>query len=218
MTTSTYPVLNQAFAQSDFAKVADVFKRSSLNILIATVGMILLILCNLPSLPAYMEPGYEAVVGLVAILAIGRFADAATGLNDNVLSVSRHYTFSFWLSLALIVLVVAFNVMLIPRIGVYGAAWGTTLAVLLFNTAKYFFVWYKLGMQPFSHRTLRVLACGATAAVPGYLLAGAGSGVGIIILRTAIVFAVYGVALLLLKPSPDLHAYLTSIRKTRRLF
>ena len=218
MATATYPILNQAYVQDEHGKVGDVFHRSSLNILVATLGIVLPVLVNLPSLPAYMKAGYEAVVWLVPILLIGRLVDAATGLNDNLLSVSRHYTFSFWLSLVLIGLIILFNALLIPRIGVFGAAWGTTIALVLYNAAKYFFVWHKMGMQPFSKRTVLVFICAAVAAVPGYFMLGLGSGIFAILLRCAVVVALYAGMLLTFRASPDVQTYWAGIRKSKRLF
>lgn len=219
-------VLSQAVAQNDNGKIKDVFTRSSINILIATVFMASLIICNLTNAIAILPPGYEQIDLIFLILFIGRIVDLSTGVNDAILSVTKHYKFSFYVSAALIVLLFGLIKWLVPSYGVYGAASATSITLILFNIAKYFYVWKKLDMQPFSIHTLQVLLAGAATIAAGYFFPHFLAGKGHMYiytfidagLRSLIIAAVYLLMLYWLKPSTDLREYIASIKKNKRLF
>ncbi len=219
-------VLSRAVADNDNTKIKDVFLRSSINILIATIFMAAIIICNLTNAIAILPPGYEQIGLIFLILFVGRIVDLSTGVNDAILSVTKHYKFSFYVSAALIILLFALIKWLVPVYGVYGAAWATSITLILFNIAKYIYVWKRLDMQPFSIHTLQVVFAGVVTVAAGYFfphfLAGKGhmyiytfidSG-----MRSLIIVAVYLLMLYWLKPSADLREYIASIKKNKRLF
>lgn len=219
-------VLSQAVAENDNDKMKDVFIRSSINILIATIFMAAVIICNLSNAIDLLPPGYEQIGLIFIILFLGRIIDLSTGANDAVLSVTNHYKFNFYVSAGLIALLFALIKWLVPIYGVYGAAWATSITLILFNIAKYLYIWLKLDMQPFSIHTLQVIFAGVVTVAAGYFfphfLAGKGHmyiytfiDAGI---RSLIIVAVYLLMLYWLKPSADLREYVASIKKNRRLF
>ena len=218
MLNSTFPVLAQAFTDNNMAKVKDIFMRSSMNIFIASGAMLLIVCCNLHNAVAILPMGYEAVSLVVIILAAGRMVDMATGMNDQVLSISKHYQYNFYISLLLVVMMVGLNWWLIPRYDVYGAAWGTTIARVIYNIIKLFVVKRKLGIQPFSGKMVLVVIALAAGLAVGYLLPVFKNPFVDTIYRSAAIVIVYAILLLVFKPSEDLNSYLASVRKNKRLF
>jgi O-antigen/teichoic acid export membrane protein len=226
MSTSTFAVLAQAFTNSDIPKAKDIFNRSSLNILIATTGVSLLICCNLGNALSVIKTGYGELVPVFCILLIGRFVDISTGMNDAVLSITNHYKFNTYVCTGLIVVLFILLRLLVPVYGVYGAAWSSTITFILFNFAKYFFVWKKLDMQPYSVKSLLVIVAGLPALAAGYFLPHFFNALHHIYvhavldtaLRSFAIITVYLAMLLWLQPSPDLQEYIATIKKNKRLF
>jgi O-antigen/teichoic acid export membrane protein len=115
---------------------------------------------------------------------------------------------------------------LVPQFGIFGAAWSTTITIVVFNAAKCWFVWKKLNMLPFSGRTIRVVAAAMPALAAGLLLPHFFSQVRHIYINTALdaglrsfaIVVIYVLMLLWLKPSKDLEEYLVTVRKNKRLF
>jgi O-antigen/teichoic acid export membrane protein len=225
MYTATFPVLAQAIRDEDYPLMKDLFMRSSLNILIGATFMVIVIVGNLNNAVVLMK-GYEAVKPLVMILMIGNFVDMATGMNSQVLTISNYYRFNFQMAVVLVGMMLVLNFWLIPIYGIYGAAIATTSALMLFNIAKFLFLWAKMGLQPFSSKTLLILVAGAPAFIAGYYLppffdmqrnvfmhvfADAA-------IRSLIMIIIYALMLLWLKPSADMELYVKRIRETKRLF
>ena len=226
MLMPTITVLSQAIANDDTEKARNIFERSSINVLIATLFMAIVIGCNLGNAITVIEKGYEEILPLFLILFVGRFVDLATGLNDAILSITKHYRFSFYVSGLMIALLFVLIRILVPLYGVFGAAWSTSITLVVFNICKYIFVWKKLGMQPFSIRSLLVIAAGLPALAAGYFLPHFFSGLHHIYIysivdvcvRSLVIVFVYVGMLLWLRPSPDLEDYLTQVKANKKLF
>ena len=218
MMPATFPILAQAYEAKDYGKVKDLFSRSSLNILIASILVAILIGCNLQNAVSIMRKGYEAIVPLTIIMMVGRLADIATGMNDQVLSISNYYKINFYLSLGVVVLMVVFNILFIPSFSIYGAAWSTSLALILYNIAKLLIVKKKLNLMPFSSNTWRVLLAGTPALLAGIFIPYMLNPYVDTIIRSIVIFILYVAMVIWLKPSDDIMVYIATIRKNKRLF
>ena len=226
MIPASFTVLAKAFAEGDMKKAKDIFVRSSINILIPTAGIAVLVYCNLNNAIMVIKNGYSEISPVFAILFIGNIVNIATGMNDQVLSIAKYYKFIFYLSLALVGVLYILIRILVPIYGIYGAAWSTTTILIVFNIVKCWFIWKKLDMHPFSKQTLSILVAAITALAGGYFfphLFDQSHHVYIrtfwdVAIRSTVIIIIYMMMLLWLKPSPDLEEYLTSIKKNRRLF
>ena len=115
---------------------------------------------------------------------------------------------------------------MIPRYGIYGAAWSNTITLMLFNIIKYLFIKKKLGMVPFTSKTLLVIVAGIPALAAGYFfpyLFEPARHIYVhtfldVIMRSTVIIIVYLLMLLWLKPSDDLVEYIASIKKNKRLY
>ena len=223
---ASFTVLAKAFSENDKEKARDIFVRVSINMLIPTIGIAILLCCNLQNAVSVIKNGYSEIIPVFLILFIGRIVDCATGMNDQVLSITNHYKFNFYLSVILIVILFIMIRVFVPVYSIYGAAWSTTIAIILFNIAKYLFVWKKVGMQPFSKNTVLVIIAGLPAFAAGYFFPyffNPERHVYVhtfidVIMRSTVIIIIYLLMLLWLKPSKDLEEYIASIKKNKRLF
>ncbi|MDR3679688.1 MAG: polysaccharide biosynthesis C-terminal domain-containing protein [Flavipsychrobacter sp.] len=220
MTAATYPMLNKAYLNNAHDELQSLFKRSAINILLVTLGVVTILFCNLHNIDMFLGKGirYEQLLKIFSILMIGRLIDVATGLNNDLISISRYYKFSFRISILLVGLVFVFDYLLIPRYSVYGAAWGTTLAFSIFNILKMVFLWKKLKIQPFTYHTLMLFAAILPALIAGLYLPFVMNKYIDLMARSLTIAFIYAGMLLWLKPSPDLTTYLASVKKDKRLF
>jgi O-antigen/teichoic acid export membrane protein len=220
MSIAAFPALNAAFISGDMNKVRNLFRRSSVNMLIVAVAMAALVGCNLHNAIAILpkDMGYELITPIVLTLMLGRLVDMSTGLNTELISISPYYKFNFYISILLVVLLVVLNRLLIPTYDLYGAAWGTTIALIIFNIGKMIFAWIKMGIQPFSRASVLILAAGAVAAAGGYFLPVLPNIFLDATVRTLLILGLFTGMLIWLKPSEDLRSYLQSVKEKKRLF
>lgn len=218
MAVSSMPILNQAYIERDKEKVKNLFTRAGVNILIASVGMFIIMAPNLDNAVKLLPDGYENVKPLVLILMIGKLIDTATGLNNELISLSVYYKFNFYLAGFLVVMVYVLDRIFIPPYGIFGAAWVATASLAIFNIIKMIFLYRKMRLHPFTNRSFLVLVAGALAAAVGYIIPYIGNPFLDAAVRSLIIVIAYFLLLLLFKPSEDLLAYVTNIRQNKRLF
>ena len=218
MSAAVSPTFNRTYLDKDMPQLQNAFNRAAINALLISVLMVIIIGTNLHNAVAILRPEYKMVGPIVLIIMIGRLAEAGSGFNTEVINVSEYYKYNFRISIVLLFMVILFCFLLIPRFDIYGAAWATTISLILFNVAKALFAYKKLDLQPFSFKTLLILFSGAIAALAGYFLPHITNPFVDAMVRTFVILIVYGAMLLWLKPSEDLTTYLRSIRENKRLF
>jgi O-antigen/teichoic acid export membrane protein len=167
------PAFTKSYNQGDMADLRDLFSRSAINMQIIGIGMFALVYVNIDNIQdimAIIKGGYGQIKPLIMILMIGQLFDMITGLNFELIGVSKYFRFNFWIALALMVVVFVLNYLMIRAMGIYGAAWATTIGVILFNIAKAIFLWKKMQMQPFSKATLYIIVAGLVAGALAWLI------------------------------------------------
>ncbi len=224
--TASFTVLAKAFADDDLPKARDLFNRTSINVLIPTVLISLLLVCNLQNAVDTIGKGYTNTKSVFLILLGGALFNIATGMNDQVISIAKYYKFNFYLSTILMLVLFGLIRFLVPRYGIYGAALSTTITYIVFNTIKYIFIKKKLDMQPFSKGTVLTIIAALPALAVGYFFPNLFNPKYPIYvhafldasIRSIIITIIYVLMLLWLKPSADLDGYIAAIRKDKRLF
>ncbi|MFN6946618.1 MAG: polysaccharide biosynthesis C-terminal domain-containing protein [Cytophagaceae bacterium] len=160
----TVPLISQAWKENDIEKIEELYKKSSLNQLIISLLVFLLIWLNIDLVFSLMPNTETYIVGKYVVLFIGlaKVVDMATGVNTEIILNSRFYRFNLALTLLLGLLMIGTNYVFIPKFGITGAAVATFLSMIVFNLIKYLFLLMKIKIQPFSKETLVVLLFGGS--------------------------------------------------------
>ena len=94
-------------------------------------------------------PGYEGGIWVFFFLMIGRIVDMYYGLNGVILSTSKKYKSDFAFTLLLIVCVYGFNLYLIPKYGIVGAAMSTGFVYVFYNVLRGWYISKVYDLKPF---------------------------------------------------------------------
>lgn len=151
------PIIVDSFAANDLKNIATIYRKSCTTSLIVGCWIFLGIYLNLDSLFEFLPAGFEEGKWVIIILSLGKLFDLATGLNGTILALSPYYRYDTYIMVSLIGLTVLLNWILIPLYGMNGAAFALALATIYYNTVRYAFLWWKLGMQPFTIDIPKVL-------------------------------------------------------------
>ncbi len=155
------PLLADFIKNKEWDEVGSIYTKSSLNQLIPGIFIFGLIWINLDVVYRMMPEFYAAGRWVVFIVGIGKIIEMVTGANGLILINSRHYRVSFYTNLILVAVTIAANYIMIPIYGIEGAALASVLAILVYNSTKYFWVLIKLRLQPFTKKTIFVALLGA---------------------------------------------------------
>jgi O-antigen/teichoic acid export membrane protein len=143
----------------DFQAMALIYKQSSLNQIILGGTIFIGIWANIDALFELIPNGevYSQGKYVVFFIGLARLVDMANGVNNEIIQNSPHYRFNLISILFLGVISFTTNYYMIPIYGLTGAAAGSTISIVLFNTLKGGFIWTKLRIQPFEKRSVYAL-------------------------------------------------------------
>ncbi len=154
----TTPITAKEMNQNNMVEVEDLYKKTSLNLLIIGGLLFLLINLNINDLYALInKPEFTKGIWIVFIISTAKLVELSLGTGNAILVNSKHYKIYFYLSIAMALSVIFLNKWLIQLIGINGAALATFIVVLMYSFIKIIYIKAKVNVQPFSTETLKVL-------------------------------------------------------------
>jgi O-antigen/teichoic acid export membrane protein len=161
ITSISIPVLAEAWKNKDYLKIENIYKKSVSNLL--AIGLLLfgLIWLNIENLVNFLNwvsksqnnsSGYNQIVQLVFILGLAKLIDLATGVNGQIIGTSNFWRFDFFTNLFYIILSLPLNFFLIKNYGLEGLAYSNLMALTLYNSVRFGFLYKKFKLQPYTWR------------------------------------------------------------------
>ena len=154
----TYPLTANYLNNNDKPALAQLYQKSSLTLFIVSGILFLLILLNLNELYELLPEKYSGGFMIVFWVGLVKVYDALLGNNNSILFNSDYYRSILFFGVLLAVIAILFNLWLIPKYGINGAAIASFSAFFIYNTLKLGYVKSKFKMLPFTNETLKVFA------------------------------------------------------------
>lgn len=219
MIAISIPVLSQAWKDKDFATLKRVYTRSSINLLMVSLFIFLLIWLNYEdTIDVFgLNPMLKAGKMVVLLWSLKYIIDMGTGVNGQIIGTSIYWRFEFLSGVLLLALAVPLNVILVKELGINGAAWSTLIAFTMYNIVRLLFLWRKFRMQPFSINTLYVILHALICYAVCYFLFRHMHDFWGILLRSSVFVVIFGVSAYYLKISPDIEPVVQTMRKRLRI-
>jgi O-antigen/teichoic acid export membrane protein len=201
----TYPLIGRLWKDRNMPAVEDLYRKTTLVMVIIGGGVILLMWGNIYSIFMFLPKEYSVARDSFILLCIGRYADMITGLNGIITLTSKKYKYDLFFMLMLVTLTIILNIILIPIYGMTGAALAAMVSLVAYNLLRVIFVWHNFKMQPFTRNCLWVLLITiGTLGIIHFVPFLYNKYISICI-NSAIIGIVYMGSILLFKFSPDIN-------------
>jgi O-antigen/teichoic acid export membrane protein len=151
------PLTAQYLNENDIASLEYLYKRSSLNLLVISGFIFLLIILNINQLYEILPDEYTGGIFVVFIISLAKLFDNSLGNNNAILFNSDYYIMVLIFGVLLAIMAIVLNVVFIPIYGIEGSSFATFLAVAMYNSIKLGFVKSKFKMQPFNSSSLKTI-------------------------------------------------------------
>jgi O-antigen/teichoic acid export membrane protein len=153
------PFISESIEKDDMLRLKDLYVRYSLNQLIIGGFLLLILWANINSIFHLMPNGeiYSAGKFVVLFIGLAKLIDVTTGINILILVYSKYYRYMILFVMVLGIITVAGNIILIPVLGITGAAIASLSSYFIINTVIIWFIFNKLRIQPFTIKTLVVV-------------------------------------------------------------
>lgn len=200
------PIISSAWKKNDTAYIQEIYTKSSINLLIIGLFLLIGIWTCIDDLFLLIPNGevYEVGKYVVLFLGIAQLINAVTGVNDYIILYSKYFRFHLFTLLVLAVFNIVANFYLIPTYQLLGAALATLASISLFNLIKLVFIQQKMKMQPFTWKTLWVILIGIASYSIVYFVPTPQNPILAILLKGIIITILYITPIYLLKISPEL--------------
>ncbi|WP_431157902.1 oligosaccharide flippase family protein [Winogradskyella poriferorum] len=150
------PLTAQFLNEKNNEALEDLYKRSSLNLLVISGFIFLLIVLNINQLYLILPKEFTGGLIVVFVVSIAKLYDNSLGNNNAILFNSNYYRMVLVFGVVLAGLAIILNFIFIPIYGINGSAIATFLAIATYNTIKVAFVKVKFDIQPYSLSSLKV--------------------------------------------------------------
>lgn len=157
------PLMSEFYRKNELEHVSHNFKLVTLWALQIYIPVLLMFLIVPGRILDLFGHGFRAAAPCLVILMVGQFINNLTGPVGLVLTISGWTRLQLWNAFVIVVLQSVLAVILIPRLGLTGAALANATAAVSVNLLRVFQVWTRLRMQPFSACLLKPMLAGATA-------------------------------------------------------
>ncbi|MDG1276718.1 MAG: polysaccharide biosynthesis C-terminal domain-containing protein [Algoriphagus sp.] len=156
------PVVADHFAKDNLSEINVLYKQVSNRQLYVCILLFIGIWANIDAIYSFVPNKEIYLTGkwVVFLIGLGKLFDVAFSINSEILVFSKYYRFNLILTITMSALIIALNYLMIPIYGIEGAAGASAIVMLLFNVVKYLFLKIKLGLEPFSKETLKILGVG----------------------------------------------------------
>jgi len=210
ITNISMGVLSQAYAKDNKEEIKGIYYKSCINQFIAALFLFIGIIASIDFLFDLMPKGETFREGkmVIYILGLAKVFDALTGVNNEVIGLSKHFRFNFYSILFLSALNILLNLLFVYLYGMIGVAIATLISVSLYNTLKYVFILIKMKLQPFDYKIVLVLLFGLGCLGLTLLIPDSEFSFLNIIINSALIGMLYPLCIYFSKVSPDINAYI----------
>ncbi len=154
---TTAPLVPIYWKEREMVAMDKLYKQVSSMSLIFALFLFSLIWINRDDFFSFLPVEYLAGVYVFFFLMIGRIIDLYFGLNGIILITSKKYKYDLYFTVLLFFLVIALNYLLIPPLGMVGAAIATAITYIIYNTARTILVYRIYKIHPLEKQQLWVI-------------------------------------------------------------
>ncbi len=143
------PLFGEAVAADDTARTGRLYQVATAWLILITWPIYILVTLFAPAALGLFGPDFTTGEGVVLILVVSVLFGASVGPADILLVMKGKPTWSLWNTAATLAVNLALNLVLIPRMGITGAAVAWTVSRVVGNVLPVAQLWRSAGLHPF---------------------------------------------------------------------
>jgi O-antigen/teichoic acid export membrane protein len=207
--------ISKAWKEKNMALLQKIYQRSSINQLIFSCAIFLLIWMNFTDAVKTfgLKPSYMDAAWVFFILGMTRIIDMGTGLNAQIIVTSNFWKFELFSGIILIVIMLPLTYILAKSYGIIGPAIGSLVSITIYNIIRIIFLWKKFKLFPFTIQSLQTILFASACYGISYFVFRHMTGFTGMILRSLVFILLYAAGVVYMKLSPDINPVIETIKK-----
>ena len=206
LSRTSLQIIAQSWVTNDLEKIGRIYyKTSVVQMLIGCLLFVGMVSDRQLIVQLLHKPQYAGYFNVFIVVGAAFLVDMTGGVNGYIMNVSKYYQLTTVYIVSAVFFCVLCNWLLIPRIGMMGAAVSYFLTMLVINFAYWLFVKVKFGLQPFGKAHIHILFLSLMCLLIGLYLPLISNIYLDAIYRSIIIFIIYALFTYKLKISEDVN-------------
>lgn len=213
-------VVAEQWKDNDHEGINRLYRDTSLHQLLFGLLIFIGLWGNITNVTHILPEVFSSGKYVVFWIGLANLFIMASGISGAIMTTSKYYR-----TLALFVvlfgaLVIGTNLIFIPLYGISGAALASAVSAFAYGLMRYFFLWARYGMQPYTWKHALAILIAAVAYLPALLIPDLNGEahkilrlIADIIIRSSAISVVFIGLTLFLKVSPDLNERWKKLRE-----
>ena len=217
LSRTSLQIIAQSWVTNDLPKISKIYyKTSVVQMLIGCLLFIGMIINRQLIILLLHKTEYTNYFNVFIVVGLAFLADMTGGINGYILNVSKYYKWTTYIIGAAVIFCTATNWILIPHIGIMGAAVAYFLTMLLLNFTYWLFLKIKFDLQPFGKAHLLVILISIVAFGTARCIPAISNFWVDTIIRSMVLTLVYTLSAYFLNISEDINIVINKVLKINR--
>lgn len=198
-------IIADAWKAMNLANILLVYKKSVINQGIIGLLIFIGIWANIDNIYRIIPEEYAEGRMVIFYISIANLIQMFSGVVGTVIGTSKYYRVLTVFVLVFLVCIVILSLILIPLLGITGAAVAIAISTFIFSLLRFLFVLFKFKMNPYNKRMLILLLIATVSYFCGNIIPKADNIIVDIFLRSSVIVAIYLPAVYFAGISEDVH-------------
>jgi len=198
-------IISDAWKSDDRKTINDIYRRSSISLSVVGVLLFIGIWGNIENVFHILGDSYRPGRMVIFFIGVANLFDIALGISPHIIVNSKYYRFLSYFLLVFALMLVAFNLILIPVYGLIGAAIASFISKFLFNFIKFVFLYHKFKFQPFGYHHVLLYLIAAVVYWISTFLPSFSNYIVDIVIRSGFIFVLFALPVYYFKISKDIN-------------
>jgi O-antigen/teichoic acid export membrane protein len=150
-------VISELYSVNKIKMLGNLYSTITKWLVILTLPVVITILFFPDTIMKFFGQAYTIGSNALVILALGQMINVFVGANGLILSMCGHEKLLLTNNILMAIINIIFNAILIPKIGILGAAISTGMSIAIINIVKVFEVKFLLGIIPYNKEYFFIL-------------------------------------------------------------
>ncbi|RPJ54447.1 MAG: hypothetical protein EHM23_29015, partial [Acidobacteria bacterium] len=165
ISSASMPILSELHDRGQWRELSRYYQTTAKWTFALNLPMFLIVLLFPTPILSLFGKGFETGAGVLIILAWVNVIQTGTGLGGAIIDMTGHSRLKLINTIALISVSVGLNVLLVPDMGMYGAAWAALISSFILNVARLVEVYVLFKLQPYNWEILKPIGAALVASV-----------------------------------------------------
>ncbi len=206
-------ILAEAWKRNDLKEIQMIYQKSSINQ--ALIGTLLFIglWVNIDNIYMFIPEEYEAGKWVIFFVGLANVFDMLTGINAVIIQTSSNFKVNAVITLIFLVLIVVFNWIFIPLMGITGAGIAALISVVVTNTLRSIYLKVKFRLTFFHPKIIVIILVAGFSYLVSYFIPQFESFIVDIVIRSLACGGIFMCIIIALKVSEEINLLFYSFLK-----